>query len=134
MAVDDAGTSMKRFDLEGRRILVVEDDYFFAAEMAEAVRRAGGVVLGPVPDLSGALAIASGDGTIDGALLDISLGEETSFPIAKLLRDRGIPVLFITGYDSWFLPDELDDVPTYQKPEDADNVVRLLFRAPARED
>jgi len=121
-------------DLKGRRILVVEDEYFFAAEMALAVRNAGGEVLGPVPDLAAALRIVAEDTAIDGALLDISLGEETSFPIAKILKARGIPVLFITGYDSWFLPDELDDVPTYQKPEDADNVVRLLFREPARGD
>ncbi len=32
------------------------------------------------------------------AMLDINLGDRTSFPIAHRLNDLGIPLLFATGY------------------------------------
>ena len=112
--------------LEGKSVLVVEDDYFMASEMAAAVRDAGGTALGPVPDVEGALAIIESQ-TVDAAVLDIHLGEETSFPIAAKLKARGVRVVFVTGYDDWFLPNELDDVTVYRKPADPDNVVRVLF-------
>ncbi|WP_193227610.1 response regulator [Aureimonas psammosilenae] len=115
-------------DLDGKRVLIVEDEYFIAVEMVEAVRRAGGIPLGPAPDVGQALTIASGEG-VDAAVLDIRLGDETSFPIARVLEDRGVPVVFVTGYDDWFIPNDLDDVPVYRKPTDPDNVVRLLFDA-----
>ncbi len=70
--------------------------------------------------------------TVDGALLDIKLGEGLSFPIAEALRKRGVPVIFITGYDNWFVPDELDEIPLYRKPMDPENVVRLLMQEETR--
>lgn len=36
-------------DLTGRRVLVVEDDYYLAGDTAAALRRAGAAVLGPCP-------------------------------------------------------------------------------------
>lgn len=113
-------------DLAGKSILVVEDEYFMAKETAEAVRRAGGIVLGPVPDVTGARAILA-ETHVDAAILDIRLGEETSFPIATALRGKGVRIAFVTGYDDWYLPNDLDDVPVYRKPADPDNVVRILF-------
>jgi DNA-binding response OmpR family regulator len=119
--------------LAGKNVLVVEDDYFMADEMAEAVRRAGGIALGPVPEVEGAMAIIAST-KVDAAVLDIRLGDELSFPLAQALREKGIPVVFVTGYDDWFLPNGLDDVPVYRKPADPDNVVRLLFEPRRRTD
>jgi DNA-binding NtrC family response regulator len=113
-------------DLAGKQVLVVEDEYFMADEMGEAVRRAGAIVLGPVPDIEGAMAIIA-TARVDAAVLDVRLGDETSFPVATALKAKGVQVVFVTGYDDWFLPDDLDDVPIYRKPADPDNVVRLLF-------
>ncbi|WP_161992578.1 response regulator [Aureimonas leprariae] len=117
-------------DLAGKAVLVVEDEYFLAKETVEAVRRAGGAVLGPVPDVAGAMAILAGT-HVDAAILDIRLGEETSFPLAKALREKGARVVFVTGYEDWYVPGDLDDVPVYRKPADPDNVVRLLFEPKA---
>lgn len=113
-------------NLAGRNVLIVEDEYFLAVEVADAVRKAGGTALGPVPDVEGAMAILA-QAHVDAAILDIRLGEETSFPVAQALRAKGVPVIFVTAYDDWFLPSDLDDVPVYRKPTDPENVLRVLF-------
>lgn len=114
-------------DLSGKAVLVVEDEYFLAKEMADAVRQAGGSVLGPVPDVAGATAIL-GERMPDAAILDIHLGEENSFALAATLKARGVPMIFVSGYDEWFLPEELRSVPICRKPAHADAAVRLLLQ------
>lgn len=114
-------------DLEGKRILVVEDDYVQATILADAIQRRGGHVSGPVPNVATALKIIEEEGLPDAAVLDISLGDEASFPIAAVLHDKGVPILFVSGYDDWFLPDDLDNIAVYEKPMDPQNVVRLLI-------
>lgn len=113
-------------DETGRAVLVVEDEYFLAKEMAAAVHRAGGSVLGPVPDVARALEIVANQ-AVDAAVLDIQLGEEFSFPIATALGEKDVPVVFVTGYDDWFLPDEFKAVSVFRKPADADKVVKALL-------
>ena len=42
--------------LEGRRVLVVEDEFFLADDLVRALKRHGAEVVGPVPSLDRALA------------------------------------------------------------------------------
>ena len=53
---------------------------------------------------------------MDGALLDVNLGDETSFAVVEALRDRGVPMLFLTGYDDSALPAVYVDIPRCRKP------------------
>lgn len=56
-------------------------------------------------------------GTFDLALLDVNLGHgETSLPIAKALRRRGIPLIFLTGYNSAELLDDFEWACILEKP------------------
>ncbi|WAJ27893.1 response regulator [Antarcticirhabdus aurantiaca] len=114
-------------NLEGKRILVVEDDYIQATSLADAIQRRGGHVIGPVPDVATALELVEKEGLPDAAVLDISLGDEASFAVSTCLREHGVPMLFVTGYDDWFMPNELDDIAVCQKPMDAENILRLLL-------
>lgn len=132
VVTNEAPIPSVRSDLEGRAILIVEDDYMLADELARTVEEAGGRTAGVVPDITSALALLDGGVQVDGALLDVKLGEELSFPVAEALRRRGVPVIFITGYDNWFVPDELDEIPFYQKPMDPENVLRLLMQEERR--
>ncbi|MCJ8521867.1 hypothetical protein MUU54_24395, partial [Rhizobium tarimense] len=50
------------------------------------------------------------------AVLDINLGGERSFPVAEILRNRGVPFMFSTGYGRNGLPAELSDAPVLSKP------------------
>lgn len=81
----------------GLRVFVVEDEMMVAL-LAEAVLLdLGHMPVGPALRLDDALIMAR-DEEIDVAMLDVNLGEAKSFPIADLLRGRGIPFFFATGY------------------------------------
>lgn len=81
--------------LKGYRVLVVEDDYFIAIELADALRDAGAHVIGPVANVRSALD-ALGE-PLDVCSLDFRLGSETSVAVADELERRGVPFVFVTG-------------------------------------
>lgn len=86
---------MSSVALAGRRVLVVEDNFLLAIDLAGMLERAGAEVVGPVMSVEEALAAL--DPLPDVATLDVQLGEETSFPIADELARHGIPFVFVTG-------------------------------------
>ncbi|RUT30376.1 response regulator [Arsenicitalea aurantiaca] len=100
------------------RILLVEDDYFLAQELARDLTSAGAEIVGFAPTLERATAIADGDAEIDGAVLDINLRDRTVFPAIEGLRLRGVPVVFVTGYDDAIVPERYRDIPRLTKPAD----------------
>lgn len=118
------------FDLSGQRVLIVEDEYFAAEALTEAVRAGGGRVVGPVASVEEALALLNGGESVDAAILDVNLAGDKVFPVARALRSHEVPIVFVTGYDDWIIPQEYEDVPVFRKPADPDNVVRLLFERP----
>ena len=101
--------------LEGRQILVVEDDYMIAQDVSDSLERAGATVLGPVPSVNKAKRLLA-EAAPDAAVLDVNLGEENSFPVAQELTDRGVPFLFSTGYNSADIPAEWAHVTVAMKP------------------
>ncbi|WP_279480745.1 response regulator [Aureimonas sp. SK2] len=115
------------FDLLGQHVLIVEDEYFAAEALMESVRSGGGKVVGPVATVEEALALLNRGETVDAAILDVNLGGDKVFPVARALRGHAVPIVFVTGYDDWIIPQEYEDVPVFRKPADPDNVVRLLF-------
>jgi len=52
----------------------------------------------------------------DVALLDINVGGESIVPIAEIVRGRGLPFLFITGYAQIGLSEPFVEQPVLQKP------------------
>ena len=62
--------------LTGKRILIVEDEYFIAADLKRALAEAGAIVVGPAGTLASAQALVDDD--IDLALLDVNLDGEHS--------------------------------------------------------
>lgn len=98
------------------RILVVEDEYLLADELAMELVDEGATVLGPVPSIERALALLAGQVPPDGAVLDVNLGGEPVFPLADALTERGVPMIFTTGYDQGIFPDRFAHVPRCEKP------------------
>ena len=111
------------------RILVVEDEPLVAIELQSVLEGEGHSVVGPAMNLARGLDLARADG-FDLAFLDISLGEEKSFPIARELARRRIPFAFVTGYtDINAVPEELRGATRIQKPyglEDIRNAIGHL--------
>lgn len=99
-----------------QRILVVEDEYLLAYDLRRDLEAADAQVLGPVATVAGALRLLDGASLPDAAVLDVNLGGDKVFPLARTLRSRGVPFVFVTGFEAWALPREFADVPCYEKP------------------
>lgn len=112
--------------LAGRSVLVVEDEYLFADDLAQTLEEAGAKVVGPVPTVESALALIAGGAEIDMAVLDANLHGEFSWSVADLLTERAVPILFVTGYDSHFLPSRFRHRATLGKPIDTAQIVLTL--------
>jgi len=109
-----------------RRVLVVEDEFFIAEDIADALRELGAEVIGPVPRLAEALAMINGSGPIDFAVLDLNLEGGADFSAADALIAHGIPFIFVTGYDRSFLPLRFRHVPYWEKPVDLRALAQAL--------
>ena len=91
--------------LKGKRILVVEDEMLIALLFEDILADFDCSVVGPALKISPALALAQ-TADIDAAILDVNLGGDSSFPVADILRQRGVPLIFASGYGSVGLPSE----------------------------
>ena len=101
--------------LEGLRVLVVEDDYLISLLFDDMLTAAGCVVVGPLPRLTDALEAAANE-NCDAAVLDVNLGGERVYPVAKILAARHVPFIFVTGYSGDALPREYAEQPRIAKP------------------
>lgn len=111
--------------LQGRSILVVEDEYLIAEDIRAELERAGATVVGPAPSVRKALRLIESE-PVDAAVLDVNLGREMSFPIAEALKARAVPFLFSTGYNSTDVPDEWRGAMIVMKPLRIASVEQLL--------
>lgn len=80
------------------RILVVDDEYLIAQDLAEAIHEAGCEVVGPAGGLSDALRLL-GEGRTDAAMIDLNLGTggEGGFLLAEKLAARLCPFIAFSG-------------------------------------
>ncbi|MBF0680440.1 MAG: response regulator [Devosia sp.] len=113
-------------DFRGKRILVVEDDYFLANEVCEYFRRHDATILGPAPTPFYAANLLSR--RVDGAVLDVRLHSETVFDLADLLLERGTPLIFATAMGSEHIPERFRGMPYVQKPYLCDELVTEMDR------
>ena len=97
------------------RVLVVEDHVLVAMQMVALVEECGCSAVGPVGSVGDGLA-AVRENHLDGAVLDINLGDECVWPVAELLEQRGVPFIFVTAYTVKELPDHFGNKPLLSKP------------------
>lgn len=102
-------------NLNGLRILVVEDDMMIAMFIEDVLQDMGCVVVGPVGRLDLALQLAA-DEDLDAGILDVTIRGGAVFPVAEQLRDRGIPFALASGYGDWALPASLQGQSRLMKP------------------
>jgi CheY-like chemotaxis protein len=112
--------------LAGRRVLVVEDEYFLADDIVRALTSLGARIVGPYGDLDEATEIVDRDVAIDAAIVDVNLRNEMVFPLARTLRARQVPLVFTTGYDKSTIEPEFQDVKLWGKPLDIKAMAREL--------
>ncbi len=113
--------------LANARILIVEDEYYLADDLARALEAQGAQVVGPVGSLEEAEALVRAGG-LDCAILDMNLRGEMAFPVADRLDQEGIPFVVASGYTEAALPERFASSPRLEKPLLASDVIDLLPR------
>jgi CheY-like chemotaxis protein len=114
--------------LKGCRVLVVEDEYFLADDIARALSAMGAEIVGPIGEIGEAGRVVNQAARIDGAVLDINVRNESVFPVARLLRARRVPFVFASGYGGDSLDADFVDAPLWEKPLDVQGMLRALAR------
>ncbi len=117
--------------LKGHRILVVEDDMCVAFEVERIIWEAHGKLAGRAASLAKAMELADMP-KLSLAVLDVQLGEDTSFPVAAKLQAAGLPFIFHTSYSVSLLSEEWPNVPAVSKPAAPGRLVNALRLAAMR--
>lgn len=112
-------------DLAGLRVLVVEDEMMVSMLIEDMLTDLGCIVVGPAARLDEAIALAQGE-QIDCAVLDVNLGGQPIFPLADILRAKGAPFAFATGYGDAGLRDVDKGSLVLQKPFRETDLARIL--------
>lgn len=112
--------------LVGQDVLVVEDSLIIALDAEDIVGRLGAESVTPASTLEAALdSIESSTPSV--AMLDINLGDRTSFAIADRLATLGVPFIFATGYgEQAQIPQDHRGRIIVQKPYTMENVARAM--------
>lgn len=117
--------------LEGRKILIVEDNFLIAADLAEAVVAAGGEVVGPASSAQMSLWLVDQE-DFDIALLDVRLSDGDATEVARILTERRLPFFVVTGYSRERLSGELRAAPYLDKPVCYADLVDMISSRLAR--
>lgn len=112
--------------LNGRKILLVEDEYLIADDLAALLREAHAEIIGPAASLPKAMRLATDTEQIDAAVLDINLRGVNVFPLADELRSRGVPIMFLTGYGANNIPADYLAITRCEKPMGTASVIEAL--------
>lgn len=113
--------------LAGRSVLLVEDDYLIAEDMACQLKAGGAEVIGPVASVGAAIELIEQTERIDGAVVDINLQGAMAWPIADVLLRRGVRFVFATGYDSASIPARYAEIVRCEKPATPHKIAKVLF-------
>jgi two-component sensor histidine kinase/CheY-like chemotaxis protein len=119
----DAGGNGKPY-----RILVAEDAFLLVTLLQDLFDALGWEMIGPAGRLVDALHLARHE-IFDAALLDVNLDGTMSWEVALVLKERGIPFVFGTGYSvSALLPENLTGSSVISKPYQLSELKQVIQR------
>jgi DNA-binding NtrC family response regulator len=121
--------------LQGRKILLVEDSPVVSDFAQEALTELGCEVVGPAANMASARELAQ-EAEIDGAIVDLRIRGDKSFPICEILAARGVPFVLTSGYADWTMPEALKERPQLPKPYtigDVEAALGKLFATDSRQ-
>jgi DNA-binding response OmpR family regulator len=107
------------------RILVVEDEHLIRMLLEDMLADLGYAVAAAVGTFSEARELAA-NGDFSAAILDVNLDGQEIFPVADILKERGLPFIFVTGYGERTLSERYRDRPALQKPFQAEQLEAAL--------
>ncbi|PSC03422.1 response regulator [Alsobacter soli] len=116
-------------DFSGLRVLVVEDELLVALALEDILNDMGCEIVGPFSQIEEAESAARSE-RLDAAILDVNVRGRLIYPVAELLAQRGVPVLFCSGYaDTPVLPQPFRSLPQVAKPYDEIALRRAMEKA-----
>jgi DNA-binding NtrC family response regulator len=111
--------------LNGKRVLVVEDEFHVALLLEDFLIEFGCIPVGPYSTVATALKALSIE-TLDLAVLDVNLGGEPVYPVAYALTERHLPFLLVSGYGNEAILPGHDDWTVCAKPFKAEDLAGML--------
>lgn len=117
-------------ELNGLRVMIVEDEALIAMMAEDMIDSLGSVVAGLASTVGDALAALTAV-RFDVALLDVNLNGHTSMGVAAALKALGTPFAFTTGYGADGIDVEHRDMPVLTKPysiSDLEDALRTCAR------
>lgn len=115
-------------ELRGLRVLIVEDEAVLSMLMEDFLGDLGCQIAASAARLDEALEKAR-TLNVDAAVLDVNLAGQLSYPVAGVLRARGIPFVFATGYRLDELPAEMQGAVVLSKPFGLEHLAAALSAA-----
>jgi DNA-binding response OmpR family regulator len=107
------------------RVFVVEDEPMIRMMVADMLEELGHTVVVEAAHIDQALELAQ-SAEFDLVILDVNLKGKLITPVAELIRSRGCPIIFATGYGPEGVPEEFRDFPALQKPFQLENLAALI--------
>jgi CheY-like chemotaxis protein len=107
------------------RVLIIEDESIVAMMIEDLIVDMGHEVVGTAGRLEQAQSLAQ-DLAVDFAIVDVNLNGQHTYPVAEILKGRGVPFVFATGYGASGLKDEWKGSPVLQKPFQPEELVRAI--------
>lgn len=110
-------------------VLVVEDEVIIALDLSETVRDMGYRVEGPYANKGHAF-IAIDQEMPDFAILDVMTADGEVFPLADVLTEAGVPIIFHSGHvtDSE-IAKRYPDAQTAAKPCPPGKLIEMIAQA-----
>jgi CheY-like chemotaxis protein len=113
--------------LQGKRILVVEDEMLVGLHLKDLLEEFGATALGPVGQVALAMEVVEKE-QLDGAILDVRLGRDVSTTVADALVSKHVPFIFSSGYGEPDLPERFKGIPKISKPMTRASFVSVLWQ------
>ena len=110
------------------RFMILDDEAIIALDLADMLHDLGHSVVAMVNRVAGGIEFAT-HGILDMAILDINVHGVVSFPLATILQDRGVPVIFASGYGGRGLIDGFHDALVLTKPYSIDDLKKMVAKA-----
>jgi DNA-binding response OmpR family regulator len=109
-------------------VFLVEDEVMIRMMVADMLEELGYKVAAEAGDIVEAMRLAQST-EFDFAILDVNVNGKVISPVADVIKAKGRPFIFATGYGSSGLPEQYRDRPSLQKPFQLDALGRTIESA-----
>lgn len=106
-------------------VFLVEDEVMIRMMVADMLEELGFSVAAEAGEINEAMRLAQST-DFDLAILDVNVNGKVITPVAELIKAKGRPFIFATGYGSSGLPEEYRDRPALQKPFQLETLAQLI--------